>query len=175
MGRTTRSMAILLYCIRYPVKPFLALPSGFLLRVLPSLSRPPRTARNRPQLVAVSRTHGFSHCSITGRIRADSQKLESRARQPLSIRKEPPRLGQRCARADGRAISRPSNRLLRRFAGHSAIRARQAAISDQAAYRRPRRILGRRRRAPNRDRPHAPGPLSRSYSASPRRSGPRLQ
>ena len=152
MGRTTHSMAILLYCIRYPVKPFLAPPSGFLLfpplvlRYSPEYSPHPP-----PHLVGVSRTHGFSHRSITGRIKSDSQKLES-SDQPLSpIRQEPPRPGKRSGRANRRAISRPSNLLLRLFASHSAIRARQAAISDQAAQRRPRLILQPRRRLPNRN------------------------
>ena len=131
MGRTTHPMGLLLYCIRYPVKPFLALPSGFLL-FRPTLS--PQGLRGRSNS-AQARTcalanHTFSHASITGRIRADSQKRDSRDQQPPSIRQQTPHPGQRCARTNLRAISRPSNRFLRMFAGRSANHARQAAISN---------------------------------------------
>ena len=150
MGRTTHPMAILLYCIRYPVKPFLAPPSGFLLLRPRILCCAPEYSPHSHR-ASVSFNPTFSHRSITGRIKSDSQKLES-SDQPLSpIRQEPPRPGKRCARANRRAISRPSNLLLRLFASHSAIRARRAAISDQAAHRCPRRILQPRRRLPNRN------------------------
>jgi len=170
-------MASLLYCIRYPVKPFLVPPSGFLLlrSLVPSLRPRVRPASPPPHLASVSFIHSFSHRSITGRIRARSKKLESRDQPLSSIRQGPPRPAQRCARADRCVISCRANRLLHMSASHSANRARQPAISDQTAQRRPQRILQRRRRAPNRNRPHAPRPFSRSHSASPRRTGPRLQ
>jgi len=168
-------MSRLLYCIRYPVKPFLACPSRFLL------PWPTRGARHLPQPtcaaknVAFPRTHAFSRAAITGRIRARSEKLDSRDRLPSSIRQERPRPAQLCTRVNRHVISSRSHRLLGMLVGRGAKHARQAAISEQAAHRRLRHILHRRTRSPNRNRPHAPRPLSRSHSASPRRPRPRLQ
>ena len=176
MGRTTHPMPLLLYCIRYPVKPFLASSSRFLLSAIPLFRlRPPAHSISAQGSIGVLRTHAFSRAPITGRIRADSEKLDSRDQQPFSTSQERPHRAHRCARANGRVISRRSDRFLRMLVACSAILSRQAAISDQAAHRRARRILQRRRSAPNWNRPNAPRPLPRSHSASPRSSRTRLQ
>jgi tetratricopeptide (TPR) repeat protein len=54
MGQTTRLMPPLLYCIRYPVKPFLPFPNGFLLR------RPPASALATSASALATSVFGYS-------------------------------------------------------------------------------------------------------------------
>lgn len=132
-------MASLLYCIRYPVKPFLASPNGFLLgSANPNRQPDPTHSSFAPRgFPIVPCTDDFSRAAITGRIRSISFKIESSVGQTPSIRHVYQRAKQRCSAANARDLTGGSNRDLRLFISDSANISRQATIPDQATRRRP--------------------------------------
>ena len=105
MGQNNRSMALLLYCIRYPVKPFLTQPNTFLLVSSETRLKPTARPTNNPfPALRAFRAPTFPQRRNAGRIGAGSGRLTSPVdshRQFAS--KDKPRVG--CSFLPARAVS----------------------------------------------------------------------